>query len=147
MLASTVFCQELDIGVARVNAAIEAADAANFNQDRQEYINAVEFYDRETGFFSKSIVAIGSACTNLTNEANGYADALNAAVRAEGGTGGVFAPGYNPSAPIDWPTFASVGLWTKVIIGAGALGVAAYFISTTGVLSRKADHSRRRRRR
>jgi hypothetical protein len=152
MLAATAFCQELDVAIERVRAAIDAADAVpTFSKQQQAYINAAQFYDRETGLLSETWIAWGDACTKLAKEGDGYATALTSALRAHGIAVDTYAPGYEAPASIA----GDVATWGKWLTVAAVLGAGGYLLMNVkafvprrrlaGYASHSASHRRRRR--
>lgn len=125
------FCREFDSAMVRLKLALDDAAKFGLPTSNPAYVQAQAFYDSETGFWNTTFVAWGSACTDLTNQANMAAARLNDQIKQAGG-GSVLSPPYRPDEqPSGGLSVIPTWAWPVIIVaGLGAVGYATNAIAS-----------------
>lgn len=111
-------CAEWAILKGRLDLLVSQAETLGLNGSG--YAAAKQYYDANTGFFSRPAVLIGDACSTEVNEINSRIAGLTSEIRSRGATPTVEGPAIEPSAG-PWADLSSTVKW---IIG-GAIAISA----------------------
>lgn len=132
-LGYTAFCTEFSDALAALSLALGHAEALNLT-GKDSYKLAKAFYTKQTGFFTRDWIAIGSACSDDVNEANSLTQNLSADIVAAGGAAVDTSTVPEPKSPF----FLGLPKWvvpTAAVVG--ILWVARPYIPFLAALFRK----------
>lgn len=127
-------CAEWAILKGRLDLLITQAENTGIT-GTSGYVAAKQYYDANTGFFSRPAVLVGDACTAEVAEINSRIAALSSAIRSGGSTPVVDGPAIEPSAG-PWADLSATMKW--VVGGAVAVSLAVVVATVVPrVLSRR----------